>query len=210
MEDKEILQKYIELVPFLNKILGEGTEIAVHDVTNPNRSLIAIANPLSGRELGSPMTELAKQIVVRGLHTEEDFIANYDGSAKGMNFLSSTYFIKNEDRLIGLLCINRNTSASREFMNAFHSFLLEHNLSVPDKSDYHEDLDTKIEDFVESRIAQTISLSGFTSERLKPKEKVQIVKKLNDLGILKIKGAVEETAKQLGVSIPTIYRYLKK
>lgn len=210
MEDKEILQKYIELVPFLNKILGNGTEIAVHDVTHPNRSLIAIANPLSGRELGSPMTELAKDIIEQSFHTKEDFIANYNGSAKGVKFLSSTYFIKNEDRLIGLLCINRSTSSSVEFFNALHNFLNENNLSSPEQSDYHENLDTKVEDFVESRIAQAISLSGFTSERLKPKEKIQIVKRLNDLGILKIKGAVEEASKQLGVSIPTIYRYLKK
>lgn len=210
MEDREILQKYIELVPFLNKILGEGTEIALHDVTHPNRSLIAIANPLSGRELGSPMTELAKDIVDQSFHTKEDFIANYNGSAKGVNFLSSTYFIKNEDRLIGLLCINRSTSSAVDLFNALHHFLTTNNLSSPEQSDYHENLDTKVEDFVESRIAQTISLSGFTSERLKPKEKIQIVQRLNDLGILKIKGAVEEASKQLGVSIPTIYRYLKK
>lgn len=210
MNDNEVLQTYIELVPFLSKVLGEGTEIVVHDVTHPKRSLVAIANPLSGRVLGSPMTDLGKEIMERGLHTKEDFIANYDGSAKNINFVSSTYFIKNEGRLIGMMCCNRNASASKELVNNLLSFLEQHNLDIPNNSEYHENLDSKVEDYVETRIAQAIGLSGVAPERLKAKEKASIVQKLNDNGVLKIKGAVEETAKQLYVSIPTIYRYLKK
>lgn len=210
MKDCEILKTYIDLVPFLSKVLGDGTEVVVHDVTHPKRSLVAISNPLSGRTLGSPMTDLGKEIMERGLHTKEDFIANYDGSAKNINFLSSTYFIKNEGKLIGMLCFNRNVSSSREIVGSLLSFLEQHNLAIQDKSAYHENLDTKVEDFVETRIAQMIALSGVAPERLNAKEKANIVKKLEANGILKIKGAVEESAKQLYVSIPTIYRYLKK
>lgn len=210
MKDNEVLQAYIDLVPFLSKVLGDGTEVVVHDVTHPKRSLVAIANPLSGRALGGPMTDLAKEIVERGLHTKENFIANYDGSAKNINFLSSTYFIKNEGRLIGMLCFNRNVSASREMIGGLISFLEHHNLAVPDRTAYHENLDSKVEDYVETRIAQIIGLSGVDPERLNAKEKALIVKKLNENGVLKIKGAVEEASKQLFVSIPTIYRYLKK
>ena len=41
-------------------------------------------------------------------------------------------------------------------------------------------------------------------------EKVRIVHKLNDEGLLNVKGAVTEIAEQLSVSIPTVYRYLNK
>lgn len=210
MTDKEVLQKYIDLVPFLSKILGDGSEVIVHDVSRPKSSMVAISNSLSGRKVGSPMTDLAKAMVEMGLHTEEDYIANYDGNAKDVNFISSTYFIKNNNKLIGMLCINKSISKSRELVGAMLNFFQEHNLSAPEQDSFHENLDTKVEDFVESRVAQTIALSGIAPDRLNAKEKAHIVKKLDENGVLKIKGAIEETAKQLSVSVPTIYRYLKK
>lgn len=210
MTDKELLQRYIDLAPFLSKILGEGTEVVIHDVNHPKRSLVAIENSLSGRKLGSPITAFAKELVEKGTHTSEDFVANYNGSAKGLNFLSSTYFIKNNKKLIGLLCINKNISASKEIENNLIKFLNLNNLAVPSPTTYHEELETKVEDFIESRIAQTISLTGVEAERLSIEEKKNIVNRLNDMGLLKVKGAIEETAKQLFVSVPTIYRYIKK
>lgn len=210
MTDKELLQRYIDLAPFLSKILGEGTEVVIHDVNHPKRSLVAIENSLSGRKLGSPITAFAKELVEKGTHTSEDFVANYNGSAKGLNFLSSTYFIKNNKKLIGLLCINKNISASKEIENNLIKFLNLNNLAVPSPTTYHEELETKVEDFIESRIAQTISLTGVEAERLTMEEKKKIVNRLNDMGLLKVKGAIEETAKQLFVSVPTIYRYIKK
>jgi predicted transcriptional regulator YheO len=39
-------------------------------------------------------------------------------------------------------------------------------------------------------------------------EKINIVKQLNEQGILTMKGAVSEIARQLFVSEPTVYRYL--
>lgn len=210
MTDQEILQRYIDLAPFLSKILGDGTEVVIHDVNHPKRSLVAIENSLSGRKLGSPITQFAKDLVDKGMHTSEDYVANYNGSAKGINFLSSTYFIKNNKKLIGLLCINKNISSSKELEKNLMFFLEQNNLTMPNNDAYHEDLDVKVEDYVESRIAQAISINGFPGERLTVEEKKKIVNRLQETGILKIKGSIEETAKQLHVSIPTIYRYLKK
>ena len=44
-------------------------------------------------------------------------------------------------------------------------------MAVPDQSPYHENLDSKVEDYVETRIAQTIALSGVSADRLNTKEK---------------------------------------
>lgn len=47
-----ILQHYIKLTEFLGKALGPDYEVALHDLTRKDRSIIAIANNyISGREL---------------------------------------------------------------------------------------------------------------------------------------------------------------
>ena len=55
-----ILQHYIKLTEFLGKALGPDYEVALHDLTRKDRSIIAIANNyISGREVGAPLTNMA-------------------------------------------------------------------------------------------------------------------------------------------------------
>ena len=58
--------------------------------------------------------------------------------------------------------------------------------------------------------APTAGACGALPARLSLQEKVKIVHHLQDAGILRMKGAIPEIAKQLGVSVPTVYRYLNK
>ncbi|MEG1747831.1 MAG: PAS domain-containing protein, partial [Oscillospiraceae bacterium] len=54
-----IVQQYIQLVDFLGYALGPDYEIALHDLTNQNQSIVAIANNhISGRQVGAPMTNV--------------------------------------------------------------------------------------------------------------------------------------------------------
>lgn len=59
-------------------------------------------------------------------------------------------------------------------------------------------------------VPQLISESGILPTRLSREEKVRIVHKLNEEGLLNVKGAVAEIAERLSVSVPTVYRYLNK
>jgi predicted transcriptional regulator YheO len=112
MTDREILDLYKSIVPFFAQVCGTSCEILIHDLTNTEASVIAIENGFnSGRTIGSPITDLAKKIIESGDYEEKDYLANYSGLGKGQNFISSTFFIKNEGRLIGLLCVNRNTAS---------------------------------------------------------------------------------------------------
>ena len=103
MTDQELLKCYTDFVPFLAAVCGPGCEIVIHDVTNPEQSIIAIGNGISGRELGDPMTDLARELQEKGTYADTECLLNYKGKTKSGEFLSSTYFIKNEGRLIGML-----------------------------------------------------------------------------------------------------------
>lgn len=58
------LAPYVEMVEFLGEALGREYEIVLHDLTNPERSIVAIANgELSGRGIGGPVTDFALKIL---------------------------------------------------------------------------------------------------------------------------------------------------
>lgn len=210
MTDQELLKTYTELVPFLAKVCGSGCEIVVHDITNPEHSLIAIENNLSGRCVGDPLTDLARSIQEQEAYTHAAFISNYQGKGKGKEFLSSTYFIKNEGRLIGLLCFNKDMDAVQNVSSALHALLSGFNLYQAPQSEYQENLDSQMVNLLQKRVTQLISESGVLPTRLSREEKVRIVHKLNEEGLLNVKGAVAEIAERLSVSVPTVYRYLNK
>ena len=115
MKYNPLLEPYKALVPFLAELLGESCEILLHDISQPKHSVIAIANGFhTGRKVGSPFTDLAIKIMEEKAYVKRDYLANYNGRSKNKNFVSSTFFIKHEGKVIGLLCINRNMDAMTE------------------------------------------------------------------------------------------------
>ena len=61
-----LLQQYIKVTEFLGLTLGPDYEVALHDMTDKNRSIIAIANNhISGRYVGAPLTNV-KAILEEG------------------------------------------------------------------------------------------------------------------------------------------------
>lgn len=211
MEDRHILQMYVPLVDFIADICGAGCEVVLHDVSNPEQSVIAIRNGQhSGRKIGSRLTDLARQIKSEKIYNGQDYLSNYQGYGRKNKFLSSTYYIKNDDRLIGMLCVNKNLSASTELTAAVNQLLSQYNLALPQEDTVTENLDESIPSMLHAMVQKTITEAGISAERMSRVEKVQLVHKMNAQGILMMKGAVSEIAGQLGISEPTVYRYLNK
>ena len=73
-----------------------------------------------------------------------------------------------------------------------------------------ENLENPVVSMVRSLILKAIREVGVTPNRMTREEKVELVHKLNMQGILLMKGAVPEIAKQLSISEPTVYRYLNE
>lgn len=210
MTDNELLQIYINLAPFLASVCGPGSEITVHDVAHPEHSLIAIQNGISGRQVGNPLTNLAQKIIDQGSYKTSDYLVNYPGHNQAGDFLSSTYYIKNEGRLIGLMCINKDMSGVQGLHLAVQNLLEQFNLAAPQEAEISECLDNPVTEIMHTRIADMIAQTGVPPARMSSQEKIRVVHRLNEDGILMMKGAVAEIAAQLLVSVPTVYRYLNK
>ncbi len=210
MTDKEILDQYIALVPFLAETFGSSCEVLIHDLTDRKSSVVAIANGFnSGRAIGSPITELARRLIDDGAYKDKDYLSNYSGLSKEKHFRSGTFFIKNEGRLIGLLCINRNVDALNTLTGVFEQFMRLNNL-MPANVEIQEELSDSVESILHSMVRKTIEETGLLPSRMSMNDKVKVVHRLQEQGIMKLKGAVAEIAAQMNISEPTVYRYLNK
>lgn len=218
MTNKELLSLFIPIVNFLGEVLGENTEIVLHDVSNPEHSVIAIQHGFhSGRSIGSSLTDFAFQVQHSKTYETQDYLINYKAKAKDKEFIASTFYIKNNGNLIGMLCLNTDTTISRHFwqtaqqfinsLPACSSLIMQEQFNEQNAS-VEENLDVPIVSFAKSIISKTIEESNVQPERMTRNEKMEIIWKLSDQGIPRMKGAISEIARQLKISESTVYRYI--
>lgn len=215
MENSEILKSYIPMVDFIADVCGPNFEVLLHDVSKPESSVIAIRNGhITGRKIGSPMTDLALKVLKQKDYLERDFITNYDGYGEdGKIFLSSTYYIKNsKQELIGLICVNNDIADIKELKRVYEMMMkrFEYRKENEAEIDYKENIEVPLTSIAHSIISKTIESINVPPERMSIKEKVNIVQELNDKGVFLLKGAIADVAKQLQISETTVYRYLNK
>lgn len=206
------LDKYKLLVEFLAEVLGENCEVVLHDVNDFENSIIAIENGhISGRKVGDSLTDLALNILNDQEKLKNDYLTNYTGKTyNGKELRSSTYFIKNEKEVIGMLCINIDVSKYIEARDLLNSFI-GNNQNIEkqsDNQDFSEKLTSSIEELIDNMIENSIDNSEIHPRRMTAEEKKEITKKLDNKGVFLLKNSVSKVAKKLHTSEATIYRYL--
>ncbi|MDK2918047.1 MAG: hypothetical protein PWQ37_780 [Candidatus Petromonas sp.] len=200
-----ILKSYIPVVEGIAKTFGKNCEVVLHDFSKMKSSIIAIENGhITGRSLGSPMTEVGLRAVRKG--NTKDSIINYTGkSAEGRVLKSSTMFIKDEnDEVLGCLCINFDMSELTVAKRVIDELLQ----TDADEENKNNDGANKVNDVLTDIVQNTLEQSGKPVAYMSKEEKVSIVKKLDLQGAFLIKGAIDYVAKVLCVSRYTIYNYL--
>ena len=213
MSNRAKLERYLPLTAFFSSVCGEQYEIILHDVSEPERSVIAIYNGhFSGRKVGGPMTELARSLVRERAYEEQDFISNYEGRTRnGKQFVSSTYFIKEDGELLGLICINHDVSDLTDMLRHLRNLM--RGFSVPGETGtggYTEELDDSISGLSSTLIRNTVLNFGIPSARMTVQEKEDVIQSLEKQGVFATKGSVGQAARELNISEPTVYRYLRR
>ncbi len=213
------LKSYIKLVEFLGEALGDNVEIALHDLLSKSQPIVAISNgKISERQMGDGLTNLAIHMIEKKQYEDHDYVFNYKTVGEDGRLLrGSTWFIKDDNqKLIGMMCINVDISDY-----AYIDTTLKKILGIKDEKQVEFSMEHPIEilsyslgETVDKYIKECLMNMGFpgyfVAKRLKVDEKIKVVKYLQEKGTFKIKGALSYVANQLGVSEPTIYRYLKK
>lgn len=201
-----ILKNMIPLVEGLAKTFGNNCEVVLHDITNPQQSIIAIANGhVTNRTVGCPMTERGLK-AIRNKEFEKNLIKYKNITSDGRTLKSTTIFIKDEvANVVGCLCINYDIS---EFVVA-KKIIQDITQTLEDGVVKEEETyGTKINDILYSVVNKVIDRLGKPVAYLNKEEKVKVVMKLDEKGTFLIKGAVDYVAEVLCVSRYTIYNYL--
>lgn len=213
MSNYAFLKKYVPIIQFMGEICGENYEIILHDTSTPERSVIATCNAhLSGRRVGDPITELAKELIASGSYRTSDYVTNYEGRTRnGKRFVSSTFFIKENQELRGLICVNHDVEDFYIISDHLNSLMKAFSViqEGQDKAAYTENLDDSILSLSNNLIHSTVS-SYPSLDHLAVNDKLEIIKSLDDQGVFSTKGAVGQVAQELHMSEPTVYRYLRR
>ena len=219
-----IIKQYCVLVEFLGQTLGKQYEIVLHDLSGGTNAIVAIVNNhISGRTLGAPLTSLALQLIADRVYEKKDFVVDYRGISRSNSLLrSSTMFIKDDyGKLIGMLCINYDTSCYFQTIDAISTLFqmsptlgsgvddLRQLVDLP-HNDAEETFPNSVIEVVQSVLENAVKQSGVPVSRLTKNEKISLVEILDAKGVFLLKGAVSEVAKQMETSEATIYRYLNK
>ncbi len=208
-----LLEKYLPLVDFLAEVFGEDTEIVLHNAKALDKSIIAIRNGhITGRQVGHPATNLVLKLMRQSHDLETPYICNYTSKSKltsgGNQIKSSSYFIKKDDEIIGILCINRDITKYHRLFDCISEIQKDFSFNeIALNDEVKETFTSNIQDVIANELA--VFHQDVTNVSLNQAEKMTIVKELQKQGIFLLKGAVKEVAKALNVSEPSIYRYLQ-
>ena len=212
-EGSPLVREFIPLVDFLGAALGQNTEVVLHDVTDLNNSVIAIANGhISGRRVGSPATNLMLRVLREGSIGGEPFITNYPGITKrsARPLRSATYFIREGGRIVGMLCLNTDQSAIHALMAVADELREQAFPTVHGAGEEEpEQLFGTVTDMAAAAVADYLDRVLCPVEDLTATQRTDIVRELDESGFFQLKNGVATLASHLGVSEPTVYRYLQ-
>lgn len=189
---------------------GPDCEIAIHDLRQPTRSLVHLANGhVTGRQLGAPIRDLILR-VIPSLEEGSDVVGSYATELDdGRTLKSTTCIMRDSDGdPIVAFCINLDVTRLRTSLAALqHLVEIDGGRSV-DGDDAPNDLPhaSEVMNFL---IANVVRHYG-KPEQMTKQDRLRAVDFLDDKGAFLIKGAVPLVAEALNVSEPSVYRYLEQ
>ena len=214
-----VVERYVPLVDFLETALSRNSEIVLHDFTDLSHSVVDIRNGhVSGRAVGAPATDFVLRVI-----SGEEFSgrpstpAYLSHSVQGKPLRSTSYFIRDGARLVGMLCINTDTSLVDELQTLTAEIAGMYHTLAPDASDLAsgeqaglERFSTSSEDLIAHAMSSIETATGKSVAEFGSDERLQAVRQMNADGVFLLKGAVAQVAQAMRISEPSVYRYLQK
>jgi predicted transcriptional regulator YheO len=184
--DTHLISQLEQIVEGLSKTFSPFCEVVLHDLRDPQHSILAIHNNLSGRAAGDPTTELGLARIADPEYPQ--VIANYQ------NQFSDGRQVK---------CMNVDLSLFRGLQGMLEQF------GSVSGDKLIESLDPSGADVIRARIDQFAARLATTPRALKAADRRVLMQELKDSGCLDIRRAMETVASHLGVSRAAVYTYAK-
>jgi len=209
-DSRDILLSYIPIANFLVAMNGPRAEALIHDISDLNHSIIYVTpQNITGRNVGGTLTDFAIKLINMKVYEHSDYMVNYIGRSSYEEIIlrSSTYFIKDEGQLIGLLCVNVDISEQVRSIETLEKSMLV-DITRRDSSMSAEIFSLSADEIIHKIVSKKIGNNN--GDKLTITKKHEIIAECLAYDVFLTKGAVTTVAALLNVSEPTVYRYIKE
>ncbi|AZY49526.1 helix-turn-helix transcriptional regulator [Bordetella avium] len=199
-EHEALLGQLEQIALGISQTFAPFCEVVVHDLRDPQHSILAIHNNLSGRQKGDPSTELGLARIADPEYPQ--LLTNYANQfADGRQAKSSSIGIKDSSgRYVAALCLNVDLTLFRSMERMLGQFSAVTSGAAPQES-----LDAPGVQALRTRIDQYAARLACTPRSLKPEDRRQLLRELREEGYMDVRRAMEAVALHLGVSRATVY-----
>ncbi|MCI1679480.1 MAG: PAS domain-containing protein [Ewingella americana] len=202
--EKWLLDQLNAVAAGLGETFAPFAEVVLHDLRDPQHSIIAVHNNLSGRQVGEPTTEMGLARIASPDYPS--LITNYANKfADGRPAKSTSIGIKDQQgKYIAALCINVDMTLFRGMQSALAQFT---SIATDSVSETLGPAGTEaIRQYIDKFAARLAS----TPRALKTAERKLLMRELQENGLLEVKKSMDTVAQHLGVSRASIYLYAKE
>lgn len=207
MRQEELLRVLKSIVLGLSKLLGEDTEIVLHDLNK--QELVYIVNGhITNRSVGYRIDPSVYDVVINLADADGHVIGYGSNTAKGKSLRSSHFIIRDEDDVPrAMICINQDTARLQAARDLLDGMIRLHPLADTPEPAFED------ENFIQKMTRRVIIDS---IEKTKPTSvdtregKLEILRQLEIKGVFAVKDAVPTVCKLLSISQATLYNYLRE
>lgn len=188
--------------------VGMQCEVVVHDLRNPDHTLISISGNLTDRTVGAPVPDT--EFLPRNLTSfQDDVIRQPARTPRGRELISSTVWVRDTTgAIVGAICINMDFNDLRHARDLLNRALAD--IETPQETEVLETFATSPQDFIEIALRGAIRKVGKPLHHLNRQDKIAIVGALEQAEVFRFSQSVEIVMEQLGISRASIYAYLKE
>lgn len=182
---------------------GPACEVVVHDLSQPERSVVHVAGEVTGRTPGAPATDLLLKCLRDGI---PDHPLYYDVcTADGRTLRSSSVFLTQRGVAFGAFCVNVDVSDFVRLKGLLDTLIR----PVAGQVVAKETFARNARDVVANAVLEACGSLGRGTSALTRRERRRVIEKLHREGVFQLKKAPVYVAEVLGVSRFTVYSDLK-
>lgn len=217
-EREIVFNALLPLTELLSRVVGSNVEVVLHDLSRPERSIVAITNGhISGRSVGDPILSGPKQdkgfasavqaLSARGQPTHS-IIEGYNTVTAAGNPLRSTtaLYRDSQGEPFAALCINADLTVV-QMAHAWLGRMLD-TTREPLAARPPEEA-PQVDALIEEIIADAVNRFGKPVQLMSKDEKIHAVEAMLERGLFMVRGGVERAAAALKVTRFTVYNYLE-
>ncbi|MHA2941535.1 helix-turn-helix transcriptional regulator [Ralstonia mannitolilytica] len=203
-ENRLLLREGRKIVEALGKTLAPLVEVVLHDLTDPDHSVVAIANNLSGRRVGDAATEMGLARMANPGFPE--VIENYANRfPDGRPAKSTSIGLKNSrGEYVAAICLNMDVSMLGA-VTAGLTQLVRIDVAAPPVA---ESLAPRRVEEVRAALERFAVARNTTPMAMTLDQRREAMRELAASGLLNLRRALSEVAQTLGVARSTVYTYL--